>query len=729
MSFQHVNDLWDDAAAAALSPLELLARRSNWLGTDPRLTHTGGGSVSCKLVEKDPITGQSVEVLWVTGAGGDLRTAAPETFSSLCQQKLLDLPKYYAGRKDKGIKSPAEDGMVALYPRCAFHLNPRPPCMDTPLHSFLPARNIDHLHPNAILAIAASRRGEELTAQIFGGEMAWLPWMRPGFELGLAMQEMARRNPRLKGIMLGWHGFVSWDDDAKACYLRTLQFIEKAAAHVEKQYAAKGGHAKAFGGARYQSIEFHKRNWSLAQILPWLRGQISQRQRVIATVQNDDDLMRFVNSRNAHDLAELGPSCPDHLLRARIKPLYVNWNPQAEDLAELKLKLAVGLEQYRKDYAEYYLDCKHLHSPPMRDFNPAVVLIPGLGMVAWGRDKSESRLTAELYNAAVEVMRGAEAIDEYTALPRQEAFDLEYGSLEEAEWRRLPAEKELARQVVIVAGAGSGIGRETALRLAREGAQVVCVDLNATAASATAKGITDQYGLGIGVAGSGISGCGPAIGLGCDITRRGSIRAMLDQTALAYGGFDSICVTAGIAVPGDAAGRIPDDQWAATFAVNVTGSYLLADEAGKTWKEQELPGNLVLTSSAGAVAAGRGSLAGDASKAAASHLARELAVELAPLVRVNGVAPGTVVQGSALFPRDRVIAVLAEYKISFTEGEATESLVRKLAQFYADRTLTKSPPTAADAAEAYFLLVSNRLSKTTGQIIPVDGGLPEAFLR
>ena len=729
MSFQFVNDLWDDAAAAALSPLELLARRSNWLGADPHLTHTGGGSASSKLVEKDPITGQSVEVLWVTGSGGDLGTATPESFSPLCQEKLLELQRYYAGRKDKGVKSPAEDEMVALYPRCAFHLNPPPPSMDTPLHSFLPGRHVDHLHPSAILAIAASRRGEELTAQIFGGEMAWLPWMRPGFELGLAVQEIARQNSRIKAILLGRHGFVSWDDDPKACYLRTLQFIEQAAARVEQQYAARGGHAKAFGGARYQSIEFHKRNWSLAQILPWLRGQISQRQRVIATVRNDDDLIRFVNSRNGHDLAELGPSCPDHVLRARIKPLYVNWDPQAEDLAELKLKLGVGLEQYRKDYAEYYHDGKHLRSPPLRDANPTVILIPGLGMIAWGRDKSESRLTAEFYCAAVEVMRGAEAIDEYTALPRQEAFDLEYGALEEANLRRLPAEKELARQVVIVAGAGSGLGRETALRLAGEGAQVVCVDLNATAASATAKEITGQYGLGIGAAGSGVSGCGPAIGLGCDITRRASIRAMLDQTALAYGGFDSICVTAGISVAGDASGRIPDDQWAATFAVNATGSYLLADEAGKTWKEQGLPGNLVLTTGAGAVSAGKGSLACDASKAAAGHLVRELAVELAPLVRVNGVAPGTVVQGSGLFPRDRIIALLAEYKIPFTEGEATESLVRKLAQLYAARTLTKSPPTPADAAEAYFLLVSSRLSKTTGQIIPVDGGLPEAFLR
>jgi len=357
------------------------------------------------------------------------------------------------------------------------------------------------------------------------------------------------------------------------------------------------------------------------------------------------------------------------------------------------------------------------------------VLIPGLGMIAWGKDKSESRVTAEFYNCAVEVMRGAEAVDRYIALPQQEAFDIEYWLLEEAKLKRMPAEKELARQVVIVVGAGSGIGRETALRLSREGAHLVTVDLNEAAAQATAKEITDRLGLGIGVAGSGVSGCGPALGLAANITDRASIRRMLDQVALAYGGFDSICVTAGIFFPSDRTGHIPDDKWAATFAINVTGSYLVGDEAANTWREQGLSGNLVLTTSANAVVAKRGSVAYDASKAAANHVVRELAIELAPLIRVNGVAPATVVKGSTMFPRERVISSLAKYSIAFAEDESTDSLVQKLAQFYADRTLTKSPITPADQAEAYLLLVTNRLSKTTGQIIPVDGGLHEAFLR
>jgi rhamnulose-1-phosphate aldolase/alcohol dehydrogenase len=729
MSYKYVNFAWDDAVAASLDPVAQLVYRSNLLGSDQRITNTGGGNTSSKIVEKDPLTGEDVEVLWVKGSGGDLRTSKRENFSSLYQDKLVGLQKTYAARADKGLKSQAEDDMVGAYAHTTFNLNPRPSSIDTPLHSFLPGRHVDHMHPNAIIAIAASRRCEELTKEIFGGDMAYVPWMRPGFELGLAMQEVSRLQPGVKAIMMGQHGFISWDDDAKTCYTRTLDFIEKAAAFIEAKYTAKGGDAAAFGGAKYQTLPDAQRHATLAAILPWLRGQVSQQKRFIGTVQDDEKILRFVNSADAPRLAELGTSCPDHFLRTKIKPLYVDWNPQSEDVAALKAKLAAGLVAYRADYAAYYERCKHANSPAMRDPNPTVVLIPGLGMVAWGKDKSESRVTAEFYNCAVEVMRGAEAIDEYIALPQQEAFDIEYWLLEEAKLQRMPAEKELARQVHIVIGAGSGIGKETAHRLVKEGAHIVCVDLNEAAARATADEITAKYGLGIGVAGTGLSGCGVSIGLAANITDRASIRAMLDQVALAYGGFDSIEVTAGIFVPSDTTGHIPDDKWALTFGINVTGSYFVADEAAKTWREQGLRGNLVLTTSANAVVAKKGSLAYDTSKAAANHLVRELAIELSPLVRVNGVAPATVVQGSAMFPRDRVIGSLAKYGIPYTDDEATESLVSKLAQFYADRTLTKSPITPADQAEAYFLLVTNRLSKTTGQVITVDGGLHEAFLR
>ncbi|MFO1448581.1 MAG: bifunctional rhamnulose-1-phosphate aldolase/short-chain dehydrogenase [Opitutaceae bacterium] len=728
-SYTFVNSLWDDARAATLDPVARLVYRSNLLGSDQRITNTGGGNTSSKLTERDPLTGKPVEVLWVKGSGGDLRTSTRENFSSLYQDKLVGLQPLYAARADRGLKSPAEDDMVAMYTHTTFNLNPRASSIDTPLHSFLPGKFVDHMHPNAIIAIAASARCEELTKEIFGGAMAYVPWMRPGFELGLAMQEISRRQPDVRAIMMGQHGFISWADDDKACYTLTLDLIEKAAAYIEKHYEAKGGHAAAFGGAKFITLPEEQRNATLSAILPWLRGQVSREKRFIGTVQSDESILRFVNSKDAPRLAELGTSCPDHFLRTKIKPLYVDWNPQTDDLAALKGKLANGLVQYRKDYAAYYAKCRHANSPAMRDPNPTVVLIPGLGMIAWGKDKSESRVTAEFYSCAVEVMRGAEAIDRYIALPLQEAFDIEYWLLEEAKLKRMPAEKELARQVVVVVGAGSGIGKETAHRMSREGAHVVCVDLNEAAAQATAKEITDKLGVGIGVSGTGISRCGPALGLAANITDRASVRRMLDQTALAYGGFDSICVTAGIFVPTDTTGHIPDDKWALTFAINVTGSYVVGDEAAKTWKEQGLTGSLVLTTSANAVVAKKGSVAYDTSKAAANHLVRELAMELSPLVRVNGVAPATVVHGSAMFPRERVIGSLAKYHIPFTEDEATDSLVRKLAQFYADRTLTKAPITPADQAEAYFLLVGTRLSKTTGQVITVDGGLHEAFLR
>ena len=728
-SLKYVSNLWNDAEVAKLDPVARLVYRSNKLGADQRITNTGGGNTSSKTTEKDPLSGKDVPVLWVKGSGGDLRTSTRENFSSLYQDKLIELQAVYAARADKGLKSQAEDDMVAMYNHTTFNLNPRASSIDTPLHSFLPGKHVDHMHPNAIISIAASKNCEALTQKIFAGKMAYVKWMRPGFELGLAMQEIARKEPSTKAIMMGQHGFISWADDDKACYELTLSMIEQAAAYIESQYQSKGGDAKAFGGAKYQTLDAAKRNEVLAKILPWLRGQVSQEKRFIGTVQDDEKILRFVNSSDAPRLAELGTSCPDHFLRTKIKPLYIDWNPQKEDVAALKSKLQSGLDNYRKDYAKYYNACKRANSPAMRDPNPTVVLIPGVGMVAWGKDKSESRVTAEFYNCAVEVMRGAEAIDQYVALPQQEAFDIEYWLLEEAKLKRMPAEKELARQVIIVVGAGSGIGKETAHRLVKEGAHIVCVDKNAEAAQATAKEITDKYGIGIGVAGTGLSNCGPAIGLAGDIMDRNSIRRMLDDVALAYGGFDSICVTAGIFVSPDTSGHIPDDKWALTFALNVTGSYLVADEAFKTWKEQGLRGNMVLTTSANAVVAKKGSVAYDTSKAAANHLVRELAMELSPLIRVNGVAPATVVQGSAMFPRDRVIASLAKYNIPYTDDEASESLTTKLSKFYAERTLTKNPITPADQAEAYFLLVSNRLNKTTGQVITVDGGLHEAFLR
>jgi rhamnulose-1-phosphate aldolase/alcohol dehydrogenase len=738
-SFQYVSNLWNDAEAAKLDPVGQLVYRSNKLGTDLRITNTGGGNTSSKLTEVDPLTGQKSEVLWVKGSGGDLRTSGKENFSSLYQEKLISLQKVYAGRADRGVKSQAEDEMVAMYNHCTFNLNPRASSIDTPLHSFIPAKHVDHTHPNAAISVAASARSVELTKEIYGDEVVHTPWLRPGFELGLIMQDICRKHPRARGIMMGQHGLINWAEDNRECYFLSLELIERAARYIEKKYADKGGDAAAFGGQLHASLPEPVRRKIFARLLPWLRGQVSAQRRLISTIQDDEKILRFVNSKDAPRLAELGTSCPDHFLRTKIKPLYIALDPEkpadfndewiTQFVAKLKEKFTAGLKKYRADYAEYYNRCKRPNSPAMRDPNPTVMLVPGVGMIGWGKDKSESRVTAEFYNCAVEVMRGAEAMDRYIALPQQEAFDIEYWQLEEAKLRRMPAEKELARQIVVVVGAGSGIGREVAHRLAREGAQIVCVDVKLESAQSTAKEITDKFGLGIGVAGSGISNCGPAIGLACDITNRASVRAMLDQVALAFGGFDSLIVTAGIFFSPDTTGHIPDDKWDVTFRVNVTGSYIVADEAATVWREQGLPGNLVLTTSANAVVPKKGSLAYDTSKAAANHLVRELAMELAPLIRVNGVAPATVVQGSSMFPRDRVIASLAKYNIAYTEDESTESLTQKLAKFYADRTLTKSPITPADQAEAFFLLVSPRLSKTTGQVLTVDGGLHEAFLR
>jgi rhamnulose-1-phosphate aldolase/alcohol dehydrogenase len=723
--FRHVHYGWDAAYAATLDPVGRLVYRSNLLGSDQRITNTGGGNTSAKITGHDPLTGEPVDVLWVKGSGGDLRTSTRANFASLELGKLYTLRSIYLRDPARGPKSAIEDAMVDLYPHCTFNLNPRASSIDTPLHAFIPYRHVDHMHPNAVIAIAAARHGERLTREIYGDEVIWTPWQRPGFDLGLTLERICREHPQAKGVLLGGHGLINWADDDQECYERTLDLIERAARYIE---ARDRGEA-TFGGPKFAALPFDQRRAIFARILPWLRGQISQQRRFIATIQDDDATLRFVNSVDAPRLAELGTSCPDHFLRTKIKPLYVDWNPHSETIDDLKRKLSAGLERYRADYARYYETFRRPDSPPMRDPNPTVILIPGLGMIAWGKDKSESRVTAEFYTAAIEVMRGAEAIDEYTALPLQEAFDIEYWRLEEAKLRRMPPEKELARQVIAVVGSGSGIGREVALRLANEGAHIVCVDKDGAAARSTAQMIIERHGMGIGVAGSDISACGPAIGLTADITDRASVQAMIQHLLLAYGGLDAVAVTAGIFVAPDASGRIHDEHWGLTFAINVTGHYIVADEAAAIWRAQGLPASLVLTTSVNAVVAKKGSLAYDASKAAANHLIRELAIELAPLVRVNGVAPATVVQGSGMFPRERVIASLTKYGIPFAPDEPTESLTAKLAQFYADRSLLKRPVTPADQAEAFFLLLTRRLGQTTGQIITVDGGLHEAFLR
>jgi rhamnulose-1-phosphate aldolase/alcohol dehydrogenase len=725
MKTRFVDYLWEDAKAAALDPVERLIYRSNLLGSDQRITNTGGGNTSSKLQQTDPLTGEKVEVLWVKGSGGDLRTSKKENFSSLYMRGLERLRAVYEASPNRGLKTEVEDSMVAAYPHCTFNLNPRAASIDTPLHGFVPYPHVDHTHPNAVISVAAAKDGEKLTKEIYGDDVFWLPWQRPGFDLGLKLHAMCKQYPKAKGAILGQHGLINWADDDKECYELSLSLIERAAEYI----ASRDKGDKTFGGQKYSGVSDADREEILFALLPWLRGQIGRTKRLVATLQYDENVLRFVNSHDASRLAALGTSCPDHFLRTKIQPLYVDWDPASKDVERLRSLVELGLGTYRGHYERYYRECRHDDSPPIRDPNPTVVLIPGLGMIAWGKDKSESRVTAEFYNCAIEVMRGSEAISSYIALPVQEAFDIEYWQLEEAKLRRMPPEKELARRVIVVVGAGSGIGKELAHRVSGEGAQVVSADLSAEAAAETANEITKKLGEGIGVAGSGISRCGPAVGVSADITNREKARNLLKQSVLAYGGVDDLVVTAGVFVPPDSAGRIPDEKFRFTLDVNVTGSYVVADEFGKILRDQKLPGSVVLTSSANAVVAKKGSFAYDVSKSALNHLVRELAIELAPLGRVNAVAPATVVQGSTMFPRDRVVSSLTKYQVPFSEEESTDSLVNKLSRFYAERSLLREPILPKDQAEAYFLLLSSRLAKTTGQIIAVDGGLPEAFLR
>jgi rhamnulose-1-phosphate aldolase/alcohol dehydrogenase len=723
--YKHVKYLWKDEEADNLSPVENLVYRSNKLGEDQRITNTGGGNTSAKLFEEDPLTGEQVEVLWVKGSGGDLRTSKKENFSSLYADKLRALDSVYQQYPEKGYKSAGEDKMVGMFKHCNFCLNPRASSIDTPLHSMIEEKHVDHLHPNAVISVASCKDQEALTAKIWDGKLAYVPWMRPGWEAAKVCEDTYEANPEIWGILLGQHGHTNWSSESKSCYETSLWVIETAARYIEEHDKGEN----TFGGQKVQSLSEDKAKSLLTDFMPIARGKLSKNVKYIGTLQNDEATLRFVNSVDAPRLAELGTSCPDHFLRTKIKPLYVDFNPETDSLDELVTKFDAALEKYRADYTSYYEACKRPDSPAMRDPSPTVVLIPSIGMIAWGKNKSESRVTAEFYNCAIEVMRGAEAISEYTALPQQEAFDIEYWALEEAKLQRMPKEAPLARDVVVVIGAGDGIGKAVAHRVASEGAHVVCADLRLDNAKATAAELEEIYGKGIGVSGSGISSCGPAIALEVDITRRETVEELFTNVTLAYGGIDKVIVTAGVFLAeGDDLAK-NDKAFDLSFNVNVKGGYIVASEAQKVWEKQQLKGMMVLTTSVNGAVSKKGSLAYDTSKSAANHLVRELAVTLSPLVNVNALAPATVVQGSSMFPRDRVISSLSKYNIPFDESDSTEDLRTSLAEFYAQRTLTKLPITPEDQAEAAYLLVSGQLSKTTGQIISVDGGLHEAFLR
>ena len=725
MNSPHVSHLWKDDEFAGLDGLGRLVRRSNLLGADQRITNTGGGNTSSKIEEVDPLTGRPVQVLWVKGSGGDLRTAGRGNFASLDLERLEALKAVYASRPERGIKTEAEDEMVDLYRHCVFGLNPRASSIDTPLHAFVPARHVDHTHPNSVIAIAASVNGEAVGREVFGDDVPWLPWMRPGFELGLALEDLCQRYPSARGAILGQHGLINWSDDDRECYDRSLELIDRAAAYLADHDRGK----ETFGGERFAPLDQEARNRVLIDLLPWLRGRVSGRRRMIATIQDDPAMLAFVSSVDAPRLAALGTSCPDHFLRTKIRPLLVDWDPHRQSLEDLRARLDEGLATYVAEYEAYYDACRHEDSPAIRPPEPTVILVPGVGMIAWGASKSESRVTAEFYRCAVEVMRGAESIGGYQALPRQEAFDIEYWRLEEAKLRRMPTPKPFAGRVVAVVGAGSGIGRVAATSIVEDDATVVCMDLDADSAEATASEIEADRGSGIGVAGTGLSGCGPAVGLGMNAINRDSVRSALDSAILAYGGIDDLVFTAGLFPSPGADGTISDEDFSRTLEVNMHAPSIVAEEMAEMIERSGMDGSFVFTTSVNAVVSKKGSVAYDASKAGANHLVRALAVSLAPRIRVNAVAPATVIEGSTMFPRPRVMASLRKYDIPFEESMTDEELVGRLGEFYAGRTLLKTVISPADQVAAIRWMLGPESSRTTGQVLHVDGGLADAFVR
>ena len=726
---QFLEDRWDFARAATLDAAELLRYRSNLLGSDLRITNFAGGNTSSKIMDADPLSGEPVEVLWVKGSGGDLGSIKRTGFATLYMEKLLALERKYQGVD-------TEDEIAAMYPLCAFKNNPVAASIDTPLHGFLPFPHVDHLHPDWAIALAASANGKAKMDEFnreFGHRLVWVPWQRPGFELAMMMKRAVEENPGCDGIVLGGHGLFTWGQTQRECYLNTLTVIDQLGQFIERH-----GQGKTRFGGEAQPVRADRRELA-SKIAPFLRGRISAKHRFIASFSDAPDVLQFIDSVDARELAFLGTSCPDHFIRTKIRPLFVPWGAD-EDLNGLKNQIDIALSEYRDQYRQYYKTFATDDSPALRDPSPTVVLIPGMGMFSFGKNKIEARITGEFYANAIHVMEGASVLGDgevtgpvpqcqpgmdpasfkvhsnYVALPAMEAFRIEYWALEEAKIRRQPPEKELSRRVAVVVGGASGIGREVAHLAALRGAHVFVADRNSEGAA--------QVAMELGsVTSTELTGSSSV-----DIRSRESIRTMLDAAALAFGGIDILINTAAL-FPATADGVIPDDMWGDTLAVNVTANYLLADEAATLFEEQGLHGNIVFTSSANAVVAKRGSEAYDVSKAALSHLIRELAVSMAPNVRVNGISPATVVKGSTMFGRDRLRASLTKYNIPFRDTFSDEELRSRLAAFYAERTLTNKAIDPADCAEAILFLASPRARCTTGHVIPVDGGLTEAFQR
>lgn len=695
-TFKYVDYLWDETKAALFGDdqVALFLYRSNILGADLRITNYGGGNTSCKTIEKDPLTNEEVEVMWVKGSGGDIGTLTRKGIAGLYTERLRNLKNVYEGLAD-------EDRMVGLFDHCIFDLDSKAPSIDTPLHGLLPFKHIDHLHPDALIAVAAAKDSEAITKEIWGDTMGWVPWQRPGFDLGLQLEKCLNENPEIRGIVLGSHGLFTWGNTSYESYMNSLEVIEMASEYIAKKIAENG---QVFGGQKVESLPAEERKNKAAQLMPLLRGLASSENRMVGHFTDSDVVLEFINSNDLERLAPMGTSCPDHFLRTKIQPLVLTLDKN-EDLNDSKAvleKLNPLFEQYRQEYKEYYENCKHPNSPAMRDPNPVIIIYPGVGMFSFSKDKQTTRVASEFYVNAINVMRGAEAISEYTSLPRQEAFDIEYWLLEEAKLQRMPKEKPLSRKIAIVTGAGGGIGQAIADKMVEEGAVVVFTDLNKEAVeSVTAKYSKDQ-----------------AIAVQCDVTSEEGIANAYKEAVLAFGGVDIIVHSAGLAISKSLEETTTKD-WDLLENVLVKGQFMMAKNGTEIFKKQNLGGDIVNIASKNGLVAGPNNVAYGTAKAAQQHMTRLLAAELAAdKIRVNVVNPDGVIVGSKIWEGE------------WAEGRAKANgiSVEELPAFYAKRNLLNEIILPEDIANGVFACVAI-LDKSTGNIINVDGGMANAFPR
>jgi len=709
-SFRYVSYLWNEAEAAKLAGDEvaLLIYRSNLLGADLRLTNYGGGNTSCKAMAKDPLTGEETEVMWVKGSGGDLGTLKRSGLAALYVDKLRSLKNVY-----RGIEH--EDEMVELFNHCIYDLSSKAPSIDTPLHGFLPFKHIDHLHPDAAIAIAAAKDGKQITQDLFNGTIGWVEWQRPGFDLGLQMKECLDANPGIRGIMLGSHGLFTWGDTAYESYINTLEVIERCAEYIEEAVATKPA---VFGGEKLSSLPKQDRLARAAILAPILRGlcsssddkkSASSGKGMIGHFSDDERVLQFINSNDLDRLAPMGTSCPDHFLRTKISPLVIDLstNEELSDATAIQQKLAPAFQAYREMYTDYYNNCKHSNSPAVRDANPVIILYPGVGMFAFAKDKQTARVAAEFYTNAINVMRGAEAISEYTSLPRQEAFDIEYWLLEEAKLQRMPKPKPLSGRIALITGSAGGIGKAIAKKFAAEGACVVINDINAERMEGAMAEFNKQFGR------------DTAASTLLDVTNEATIEKAFEQAALAFGGVDIVVNNAGISTSKALLDHTVED-WDKLYNILVKGQFLVSKAGVKVLRKQGFGGDIINIVSKNAVVAGPNNSGYGSAKAAQAHLTRLLAAELGPdRVRVNTVNPDAVIADSNIWAGGWAEGRAKAYGIT----------VEELPAYYAKRTLMNETILPDDIANACFVFVSGLLNKSTGNILNVDGGVAAAFVR